>query len=563
MAYLFPDDITDIALQQAHQGEIATLRTLRQDLPPAYTVFHSVHWAQNYRSEPFYGEIDFVIVNAEGQVLLIEQKNGSLREEGGAVWKDYGASSKNVIHQLNRSRDAVLEQFKRQQSNQALLKVGTLIYCPDHRVWDHNAAGLDEREIVDSSRAGNLAECIRALLPLGPGQRTAHGETVHEFFRQTLHLHPDIHTYVDTQQETFTRLSGGLAQVLERIEMEPLRLRLKGAPGSGKSQVAAYFYRKAVAERRTPLLVCYNHPLAHRLRQVLPAGGHVANLHQLWKEFLEAKGHHFDFQQRPQDGAFWQEVETLVEQESLESMPAAWRFDPVIVDEGQDFKENWFELLEMFGAEQADFLWLEDPHQNVRGGGEVALKGFIGYSAPENYRTPSSIARFIQSTLDFDFQAANDLPGMGVGVTPYQREDGRDLARKVGHRVQELVKAGFAKEQIVVLTIRGQTSSALWPRDNVGAFGLSRFTGEYDADGQQIMSPGEIRLESVGRFKGQQAPAVVLAEVDPNPDRLARELDRIYTGMTRATVRLELVVAGDNPENQRFLTAEHQPLPGQ
>jgi superfamily I DNA and RNA helicase len=177
----------------------------------------------------------------------------------------------------------------------------------------------------------------------------------------------------------------------------------------------------------------------------------------------------------------------------------------------------------------------------------------VGYHSPENFRTPQSIARFIQQSLDFTFKPANPLPGLGVRVVAV--EDAEDQQKKLAHRVQELVRRGFGKDEIVILTVRGMGSSPLWPVDSLGSFRLSRFTGEYDPEDQQVMSEGDIRLETVGRFKGQQAPAVILTDVDPRTDRLAEDLERIYTGMTRATLRLEMLVAADNPENERFMEA--------
>lgn len=55
------------------------------------------------------------------------------------------------------------------------------------------------------------------------------------------------------------------------------------------------------------------------------------------------------------------------------------------------------------------------------------------------------------------------------------------------------------------------------------------------------------------RFKGQQAPAVVLVDLDPMPDKLETFNRLLYSGMTRATVRLELLVKADNPLNEPYL----------
>ncbi len=86
----------------------------------------------------------------------------------------------------------------------------------------------------------------------------------------------------------------------------------------------------------------------------------------------------------------------------------------------------------------------------------------------------------------------------------------------------------------------------------VGNYRLRRFTGEYDLFGNQLTTPGQITLDSVGRFKGQESPAVILVDVDPDPQDQVRADRLLFAGMTRATVRLELVMKADNPLNRRF-----------
>ncbi len=50
-----------------------------------------------------------------------------------------------------------------------------------------------------------------------------------------------------------------------------------------------------------------------------------------------------------------------------------------------------------------------------------------------------------------------------------------------------------------------------------------------------------------------QAPALILVDVDPNTEHLMRDERILFCGMTRTTVRLELVVNGENEYNSRFL----------
>ncbi|HEX9781645.1 MAG TPA: ATP-binding domain-containing protein, partial [Opitutaceae bacterium] len=108
-------------------------------------------------------------------------------------------------------------------------------------------------------------------------------------------------------------------------------------------------------------------------------------------------------------------------------------------------------------------------------------------------------------------------------------------------------------DDIVILTCRGVANSVFSEREKVGAVKLRRFTGGYDLFGNQVLTDGRLTFDSVFRFKGQEAPAVILADVDPDPKKRERDARLLYCGMTRATVRLELLVNETNPDCRRFL----------
>ena len=46
---------------------------LEQSLMDAYTIYHGVHWTRVGNGFSMFGEIDFVVVNPAGSMLLIEQ----------------------------------------------------------------------------------------------------------------------------------------------------------------------------------------------------------------------------------------------------------------------------------------------------------------------------------------------------------------------------------------------------------------------------------------------------------------------------------------------------------
>ena len=90
--------------------------------------------------------------------------------------------------------------------------------------------------------------------------------------------------------------------------------------------------------------------------------------------------------------------------------------------------------------------------------------------------------------------------------------------------------------------MRGRERSVLQGLDKLGPWSLSRFTGQFDEGSTPIWKEGQLLIESVRRFKGQAAAAVVLTECDiAQLDPLNRRL--LFVGLTRARVHLEWVVS--------------------
>ena len=89
---------------------------------------------------------------------------------------------------------------------------------------------------------------------------------------------------------------------------------------------------------------------------------------------------------------------------------------------------------------------------------------------------------------------------------------------------------------------RPHHSAKLQGLDKLGPWTLRHFTGRYDEGGGAIWTDGQLLIESVRRFKGQAASAVVLTECDiADLDAMNRRL--LFVGLTRARVHLEWVVS--------------------
>ncbi len=85
-----------MALTAGDHAELDLLDTLERGLSSAYTLFHSVDWSKSSGEREQHGEIDIVVVNQAGDVLLMEVKSGGVDFRPEGIFKAYGVRSKDV-----------------------------------------------------------------------------------------------------------------------------------------------------------------------------------------------------------------------------------------------------------------------------------------------------------------------------------------------------------------------------------------------------------------------------------------------------------------------------------
>lgn len=534
MAHIHPPGWRELAVTGAAQREIETLALLEQALPDDYTVFHGVHWTRLEEGWSAYGEIDFIVVAPNGRLLLIEQKSGFLTETDAGLAKGYAAlgQPRLIRNQIVRAVAALTQRFG---TTGEPLAIDYLLYCPDYQVRKLETAGIAAARIVDAGRREQLPAVVRASLPLT--KVSAQRERVLRFLDTVLQLVPDPSAMIGQASALVTRLSGGLATWARKLEFAPFRLRVSGTAGSGKTQLALAEYQAAIGAGLKPLYVCYNRPLADHVQRLLPAGGRVANYHHLCDLFARDTGLTPDYA----DARIWARLEAHFAQAAL---PADWRFDVLIVDEGQDFSEDWRDALLRLLKDGGRALWLEDPLQNLYGRAPVPLPGWVTLRADSNFRSPRQVVQLLTALApdSIAIDAASPFGGADIELLTWPAGNAPQMQAQTRQAITRCLGAGFTRQDMALLSFRGREHSALLNLDALGHHTLKSFDGSYDLFGNPVFREGELLAESVYRFKGQSAPAVIFTEIDFETldDKSFRKL---FVGMTRARLKLVLVIS--------------------
>lgn len=536
MAKILPHDWLHTAY--LHDGEKETIGWLAEALSDDYLIWAGVEWASREQNGvPVYGEIDLLVVGPSGDVVMIEQKNGALFvDEAGDLKKAYGSKEKSVGRQLRHSFTAFLKQWQDAYGKQVQPPwITTLMYLPDHRVDNIASLQIERMQLVDAAQAKELPQRLEAILsrqPENPGKR----HQVMEFLESQLALTLDVGASLENQDKVYRANGGRLAQFVQTLSFNPWRLHVQGSAGSGKTQLAAAVYARALREGRRPLYVCFNRPLAEKLERLLPKGGVVATVDTLTERYFGVDGPDQD------RSDMLTRFETLRAQALAAPPKADWHFDTLIVDEGQDFSIQQAAFVEHLLAPGAHVLWMEDARQKIqRREDNAALDTTVRMDLRENWRCGRAIVTYMNTLLRLD---PPDIPaGATQGEEPVfiVLKEGQDVRAIVAKEIDRLVAQGYPPTDIAVISDQGLGRSQLVKEERLGRLNTRRFLQGYE-DGHQKYSVGELRVDTVYRFKGLQAAAVIYAEIDFE-ELTPQVINRLYTGMTRARSALTLVLS--------------------
>lgn len=548
MATVHPPLHTIQALSKGQQVELKVLSQLAAGLPDTFELFHSVDWTQVRPEGDAFGEIDIIVLNQSGDLAMLEVKAGEVQFAAAGIFKRYGIKNKNVSSQVNWQFSGIQGRLR---SAGLQIRLMNFLVLPDVTVGrDTATVGFDRARILDALDCQFLAETI--LAKVGSGQQSAACEQVRAFLLNELQCKVDVATMAGQVQSWTHHLAGGMAEWVPKLQVPSRILRVRGTAGSGKTQLALTLLRRAATSGRKAAYVCFNRPLADHMRQIAPPGTEVRTFHQLcWAVSTQAPG------STPPEltNEGYQQSAARYSEHVAQTGPD---LDLLVVDELQDLDADWLQTLaarvRVLGTEetpsttshpQDGLVLLDDPDQSLYADrAELDLPEAVVLTCHDNYRSPRQVTQVVNALqlTRQPVQARSPHEGSLPVFRTWPAGNADTLCKRTQEAVQACLNAGFALHHICVLTWRGSDHSALLKASQLGDWKLVRDARLFDHQHHPERGAGDLRIETLRRFKGQSAPAIVFTEID---EESWGDLERhkLFVGMTRATLHLEVVLS--------------------
>lgn len=542
-------------------GEQQIFRALEK-LPNTYTVFHSL--ALHSHTSKLFAEIDFVLLCPLG-VLCLEVKGGRIKCHE-RQWYSYGGDneSREIQNPFTQAQTATMalysdvKEYFRTNRNITNACFASGVAFPDiafseqgpeirpEIVYDKNSGDLEGYiEKVFSYWSREFREQNQfALVGLSGAARLQ----LERYLASDFDIIYTVGTKVRQVEQETIRLTYEQKRILNYVGQNP-RILMTGGAGTGKTILCLEHAQRQAESGDNVLFLCFNHNLAfhlqHRVKVQSPElEDSSLKVYAFYKYLVHILSEHQCLPPEPP-----QEEKQALNRYWQEEIPRAFlqlaeqnlhcRYDVLIIDEGQDLLHPLtLECLDKLvgeGLQNGRWLVALDPKQNIyRTELEIGLKHLeqgkpAALTLAENYRNTREIIQYTIQNTGIDPEVNPLIQGLEIREDYYETDEEQRI--KLVKALEQLKKNDVPPASICIVSLTSYEKSVLKGNPRAGKFPIQHLADlrpeEWD--------PNKVKFSSVHRFKGLEAPVVILTDVAKTTGDYAT---RCYTAMTRAKALL-------------------------
>jgi hypothetical protein len=355
-----------------------------RQLPDSYQVHHSVAWQQRYRASGVEdGEADIVIVDPKGAILVLEVKSGEHISHDGESgrWESNGHLIADPFRQSLKAKMSLHAKLKERFGADTYYVIGHAVAFPEVEINADFRPDAPRQIILDARKVDDLrawtVNCFQ-YIQADPRLRnwelpTEIREGLNTFLSPSWEFSPPLSAYFKEIDLIIERLTEAQYYLIDALRKHR-QVAIAGCAGSGKTLVAVEKAVRLEREGFSVLVLCHNPYLAEYIQALVgEAQISALNFITLVRILVNEQGGTEDLLSKLYDHKLtpWSQYtepspnDLYLAIERLASLGGL--FDAVIVDEGQDFIESWWEVAKacLKDPERGNFYIFFDDNQAI------------------------------------------------------------------------------------------------------------------------------------------------------------------------------------------------------
>lgn len=518
MAQMIP---AECDLTRRPMSEQIVFNMIKDNLSDDWRVFHSFDFLTrdlNYRL--WDGEIDFLLYNHQCGFLVIEVKGGTISYRNGQWFQEDRLI--NPVEQAKRNKYAVRKLLEDRLFKAIPMKFAHAVCfpsCSNRIFWPAEAQDI----VLTRDNLPHIESFARQLLadtPLPDNIRGFVSDTeIMQVLSPMFEYGTKLSERIGADEKQFFLFTEQQCAILDALEQFK-RLQIRGCAGSGKTVMAVKKAERLAAQGKNVLLLCYNQLLAGYLKKLTAEQPliRVAAFFDYCIELLKIPQEQIS--KYKNDPRLYREVLPKMLRVYIER--TCLYYDAVIVDEGQDFTSEAWDVISLLPEEDGHFYIFYDPDQNIYTK-ELNLPdfGIPPVLLNKNCRNTKRIFEALRPYQSTPTAVIENAP-LGSDVHILYGDCRENLEKEL----ERLISCeGITLQDIVILGAHSLQNTSINENTAVGRFNI--------VTGNQPLKKMDVRYFTYMKYKGCESKVVILLDVDDD-DLRWKDKRGIYTAMSRA-----------------------------
>ena len=515
-------------------GEMKVYESLRS-LNDQYTVFYSLSWV-GVNEHRTIGEADFVIAHPSKGILVIEVKSGGIEYKYGEwLQTNTKTGAQKRISPFEQARKSQFELLDRLSNSIHDFRLPMMCYCAWFPSIEKDRIGTFPPEspseiTLDINSLDNAEKAINSVFEYWAKKYRQNSLDISQFQRVVsvlcphFNVVPKLRTKIEEMDDAYIHLTRQQASILDFLEEQKTAV-IHGLAGTGKTVIAVEKAKRLAAQNQQVLFLCFN----SFLRDALKANNNIPNVsfHNAHSLAFEIMGHS-DAPIECVLSEFEDFLDVVFDEDN-------WEYTNIIVDEGQDLDDRLLNrLYKLIKLKNGCFYVFYDRNQFIM---KNELPRWIDEAEcrlvlHKNCRNTAEIFKTSCSIMGLDSVSFNDVHGETPAVKFYNTQD--EVEKIISEFLKRVVDEGLDMSDVAILTAK--TINTSWINLNKEYSGRKLSTREEE---------GKVLFTTIRKFKGLEAEAVLIVDVQMSLLADSENRRLLYTGASRAKNLLNIAMLED------------------